>query len=150
MTGHAAQAFSQHRPAERGFALASAIFLIVILFLLSAYLVAFRVYQDSATSLDTLGMRAYAAARSGAEWGAYNALRNDTCAAATTLALAGTLTGFVVTVTCTRTTHNEAGATVAIDTIVANGCNQPAAGNCPNVSPGAYYVERQLTLTVGR
>ena len=150
MTRRAAHAASKRRLAQRGFALASAIFLIVILFLLSAYLVGFRVYQDSAQSLDTLGTRAYAAARAGAEWGAYNALRNDTCAATTSLTLGGTLSAFVVTVTCTRTTHNEAGATINVDTIVANGCNQPAAGNCPNASPGAYYVERQLTMSVGR
>jgi MSHA biogenesis protein MshP len=138
------------RRAERGFALASAVFLITTLFLLSAYLVVFRVYQDSALSLDALGTRAFAAARSGAEWGAYNSLRNDTCAATTALALAGTLAGFTATVTCTRSAHNEGGTTINVDTIVANGCNQPIAGNCPNASPGPYYVERQVTITVGQ
>lgn len=135
---------------ERGFALASAIFLLTILLLLSAYLVAFRVNQDSAVSLDALGTRAYAAAHSGAEWGAYNSLRNDTCTSTTALALAGTLAGFTATVTCTRSTYNEAGTTISMDTIVANACNQPAAGNCPNAAPGAYYVERQITMTVTR
>ena len=150
MIERAGPAISKRRLSQRGFALASVIFLIVILFLLSAYLVAFRVYQDSAMTLDTLGTRAYAAARAGADWGAYSSLRNNSCAPTTTLALGGTLTGFAVTVACTRTTHNEAGATINIDRIVANGCNQPAAGNCPNASPGAYYVERQVTMTVGR
>lgn len=138
------------RSAERGFALASAVFLITILFLLSAYLVAFRVYQDSAISLDALGARAYAAARSGAEWGAYNSLRNNTCTPTTALALGGTLAGYTATVTCVRNAYNEGGTTINIDTIVANACNQPAGGNCPNAAPGAYYVERQVTFTVGQ
>ena len=136
--------------AQRGFALASAVFVITILFLLSAYLVAFRVSQDSGSNLDALATRAYSAARAGAEWGAYNSLRNNTCAPTTALALGGTLAGFTATVTCTRTAHNEAGTTVNVDTIVANGCNQPAAGNCPNAAPAAYYVERQITMTVGQ
>ena len=134
--------------AQRGFALVSGIFLITILFLLSAYMVSLRVRQDASASLDTLGTRAYAAARSGAEWGAYQSLRNGACAAGTVLTPAG-LTGFTVNVSCTRTAYNEAGTVVTTDTIVANACNQPAAGACPNAAPGTNYVERQITLTVG-
>jgi MSHA biogenesis protein MshP len=135
---------------QGGFAIASGVFLITILALLSAYLVGFRVYQDSAFSLDTLGTRAYAAARGGAEWGAYDALRNGACAASTSFGLGGTLAGFTATVRCTRDTYNEAGTDVNIDTIVVNACNQPAGGNCPNAAPGAYYAERQVTISVGR
>ena len=135
---------------QRGFTLVTAIFLITILFLLSAFMIAFRVYQESSVSLDTLGTRAYAAARSGVEWGAYNSLRNNTCAATTALTLGGTLAGFTATVTCSRSAYNEAGTTVNMDTIVANACNQPAAGNCPNAAPGQNYVERQITVTVGQ
>ena len=51
---------------ERGFTLVSAIFLVVMLALLSAYLVNLRVYQDTEITLDALATRAYAAARSGA------------------------------------------------------------------------------------
>lgn len=135
---------------QRGFALVSAVFLIAVLSLLSAYLVSLRSYQDSSISLDTLGTRAYAASRAGAEWAAYNSLRNNACAASTALALGGTLTGFTATVTCSRSVYDEAGTAVAVDTIVATGCNQPSAGLCPNPVPGAYYVERQVTMTVGR
>ncbi|CAN0354125.1 unnamed protein product [Phaeothamnion confervicola] len=135
---------------QRGFALVTGVFLITMLFLLSAYMIGFRVFQDSSISLDTLGTRAFAAARSGAEWGAYNSLRNNTCTATTPIALGGTLAGYVATVTCTRSTFNEAGTTVNMDTIVANACNQPAGGNCPNPAPGSNYVERQITITVGQ
>jgi MSHA biogenesis protein MshP len=135
---------------QSGFTLVTAIFLITILFALSAFMVSFRVYQDSSTSLDTLGTRAFAAARSGVEWGAYNSLRNNTCAASTSLALTGTLAGYTATVTCTRSAYNEAGTPVSVDIIVVNACNQPSGGNCPNPAPGANYVERQISVSVGQ
>ena len=139
------------RSAERGFTLVAGIFLITILFLLSAYMVSFRVYQEAGVSLDTRGTRAYAAARSGSEWGAYNSLRNNACGGSTSLALGGSLAGYTATVTCSSSpTYDEAGTSVTIDAIVANACNQPVSGNCPNLAPGAAYVERQLTITVAR
>jgi MSHA biogenesis protein MshP len=145
-----AAVFSQeaHGHAQRGFTLVSGIFLIVILAALSAYLINFRVYQDAAVALDALGTRAYAAARSGVEWGAYNSLQNNACAASASLALAGTLTGYTVNVTCTRNTFNEAGPPlVNIDTIVATACNN---ATCPPATLGANYVERQITIVVAR
>ena len=134
--------------AQGGFALVSAIFLITILFLLSAYLIGFRVRQDSGLVLDALGTRAYAAARSGAEWGTYNSLRNGACAPSTALAFGATLAGYTATVTCSRGTYDEGGTVVTVDTIVVNACNQPTGGNCPNAAPGAHYAERQITMTV--
>jgi MSHA biogenesis protein MshP len=138
---------------QAGFTLVTAIFLITILFLLSAFMIGFRVYQDASTSLDTLGTRAFAAARSGVEWGAYQALRPGPCALGTTttsLALAGTLSAYTATVAITGTSYNEAGTTITICSITATACNQPAAGSCPNASPGANYAERQITSTVGQ
>ncbi|HYC49030.1 MAG TPA: type II secretion system protein [Burkholderiales bacterium] len=140
-----------NRSTERGFTLIAAVFLIAILALLSAYLVNLRVYQDTGVSIDALGARAFTAARAGAEWGAYNSLRNNACAAATSVPLGGTLAGFTATVTCARTTHDEAGVAIQVDTLVSTACNQPTGGgNCPNPAPGAYYVERQITVTVGQ
>ena len=52
---------------QRGFSLVTAIFLITILMLLSAYMIGCRVFQDSSISLDTLATRAYAAARAGVD-----------------------------------------------------------------------------------
>ena len=147
---HIGRAADRRARPQRGFTLVAAVFLIATLSLLSAYLVTLRSYQDTGFSLDALGTRAYAASRTGAEWGAYNSLRNDTCAPSTALALAGTLSGFTATVTCTRTTYSEAENTIAVDTIVSTSCNQPAAGVCPNPAPGAFYVERQLTMTVAQ
>ena len=140
---------------QRGFALVTGVFLITMLFLLSAYMIGFRVQQDASISLDTLGTRAYAAARSGAEWGAYNSLRPGPCAlgnTTTSLALGGTLSGYTTTVKVTGTQYNEGvvGVMVTMCSIVSNACNQPSGGNCPNPAPGVNYVERQITVTVGQ
>lgn len=137
-----------HSPMQRGFTIVAAVFLITILSLLGAYLVGLRVSQESEVTLDTLGTRAYAAGRSGAEWGAYNSLRNNTCAPSTSVALGGSLASFTATVTCVRGNYDEAGTAVVIDTIVANACNQPLAGNCPSSTPGKNYAERQFTFLV--
>jgi MSHA biogenesis protein MshP len=131
---------------QRGFALVTGIFLMTILMLLSAFMIGIRVYQESSVTLDTLATRAFAAARSGVEWGTYQSLRNGTCAGSTPLTPGGTLNGFTVTVTCARGAFNEAGTTINVDTIVAIACN---AGTCPAVSAGANYVERQITVMVG-
>lgn len=134
---------------QGGFTLVTGIFLFVVLAALAAFIIGIRLYQDSSISLDTLGSRALAAARTGGEWGAYNSVRNNTCTPTTPIALGGTLSAYMATVTCTRSTHNEAGTTVNIDTIVATACNQPVAGNCPNPAPGAGYAERQISIVVG-
>lgn len=141
-----------HRQA--GFTLVTAIFLITILFLLSAFMIGFRVYQDASVSLDTQGTRAYAATRAGAEWGAYQALRAGPCVTGTTsLALAGTLAGYTATVQLQASTYDEAGTSITICNITATACNQPvgvAPGTCPNPAPGANYAERQITIIVGQ
>jgi MSHA biogenesis protein MshP len=148
MIAHAAAGTKNDVHAQRGFTLVSAVFLIVVLASLSAYLVNLRLYQEASGTLDTLGTRAYAAARSGVEWAAYNSLRNSTCAASTSLALAGTLSGFTVTVTCnTAGPYDEAGAAVNVDTIVATACN---SATCPPATPSPNYVERQITVMVSK
>jgi MSHA biogenesis protein MshP len=116
--------------------------------LLSAYMISFRLYQESGVTLDTRGTRAYSAARAGAEWGTYNSLRNNVCAGPTTLALGASLSEFTVVVACTSAgPFNEAGVAVTIDTIVSIACNRAP---CPQATPDPNYVERQLTFTVAR
>lgn len=136
-------------PRQSGFAIVTAVFIIVALAALSAAIVSLVRTQQTGSMLDTEGVRAYLAARSGVEWGAYNSLRNNGCAPTTAVALAGSLGAYTATVTCARTTHNEGGVAVNIDNIVATACNQPAAGNCPNPAPAASYAERQISIMVG-
>jgi MSHA biogenesis protein MshP len=134
---------------QSGFAIVTAIFIIVALAALAAAIVSLVRTQQTGSALDTEGVRAYLAARSGVEWGAYNSLRNNLCAPSTAVAMGASLGAYVATVTCARTTHNEGGVTVNIDNIVATACNQPAAGNCPNPAPAAGYAERQISIMVG-
>ena len=138
----------------RGFALPSAIFLMVILAALGAFIVRVNLLQTGSTVLDVLGVNAYQAAAAGAEWGAYQALRVTgpapaPCFASTSLTFAGTtLAPFTTTVTCTRTSTDELGVVVTVDRITASACNQPP---CPNLTPtNANYVSRQITITVGQ
>jgi MSHA biogenesis protein MshP len=147
MIGSAITGLKNQARLQRGFTLVAAVFLIAVLGMLSAYLINFRLYQEAGVTLDTLATRAYAAARSGIEWAAYNSLRNNACAASTSLTLGGTLNGYTVTVTCTRSSFNEAGASVNIDAITATACNN---ATCPQATPGPNYVERQMTVMVGR
>lgn len=130
-----------------GFALPSAIFLLVILAALGAFILSVSTSQHIGAALDVQGARAYQAARAGIQWGLFRSARNGTCAS-TTLGFAGTgLAEFTTSVSCAPHSANEAGATVNVDQIIATACNQPP---CPSASPGVNYVERQLTVTVER
>lgn len=133
--------------AQRGFSLISAIFIVLILAALAGYAASIVTNQSHASALDVLGSRALAAARSGAEWGAYQSLRLNSCAASTTLSFAGTpLDPMSVVVSCARPPQsNEAGTTLTFDSITALACNQAP---CPNAGAGANYVERQITMVV--
>ena len=137
-----------------GFALPSAIFLMLILAGLGVFIVRVNVMQTSSTALDVLGANAYQAAVAGTEWGAYQALRvagpaPAACFADTTITFAGTsLAPFTTTVKCVRTSTNELGVTVTVDQITATACNQTP---CPNLTPTINnYVARQVTVTLAQ
>jgi MSHA biogenesis protein MshP len=104
----------RHRPAARGFAIVSAIFLLVVLSLLGAMMLALSNTQQVGQVRDVLGSRAYFAARAGIEWGAFQVLRNGSCNASSTLpALAGSAQGFTVQVGCVASgPYDEGGTTV--------------------------------------
>ncbi|MBI4989676.1 MAG: agglutinin biogenesis protein MshP [Rhodocyclales bacterium] len=127
----------------------TAIFLIVILAALAGFAARIFSVQQQSSGLDVQGSQAYAAAQSGIDWGAFQALRSGSCAGSTNLAMpAGPLGAFTATVTCGSTTHTEAGNTVTMYRLTSTACNQPTAGACPNGAPGDSYVERQVTATV--
>jgi MSHA biogenesis protein MshP len=126
----------------RGSALIVALFLIVVVAALGAFAVRVGVNQQQTVDLAILGDRAYAAANSGVEWGAYRALNASWCTspAAVSQTVAFTqagLNGFNARVTCARTDHVDGGTPVhvyQIDVFAWSG----AFG-----TPG--YVSRQLT-----
>lgn len=139
------------RKQQRAFALPAAIFLMVILAALAAFLVNISVQQHAGQSADIQGSRAYQAARAGIEWGLYSFLRNGACAGPANIAPGGGLAAFTVTVTCfpSGAISEEGTGVVTMARIVANACNQPTAGACGSAAPGAGYVERELVVVVG-
>lgn len=130
------------RPVARGFTIVAAIFLLIVLAALGAFVLTVSSAQHMSSTQDLQGARAYQAARSGIEWGAYQALRNASCSASTPLTLAGTLSSFTVTVTCASAgwTYTEAGKSVTLYQLTAT-ASQGTLGS-------ATYVERQLQATV--
>lgn len=132
---------SRQPSTQRGFAIIAAIFLVVVLAALGAVMVTFSTVQQTTSALDLQGTRAYHAAKTGIEWGAYQALRNGGCSGAT-ISPGGTLAGFSVAVACTQYVTTEAGNTVMLTQITAT-ATQGTVG-----SP--TYSERQLKATVSK
>ena len=156
--------------AAQGFAIVSAIFILVVLAVLGAFILNVFTNQQIGSALDVQGARAYQAARAGIEWGVYqvqaaaaynfsygtpatavNTTNPNTrvCPASPSSFIPGanTLSGFTVTVTCLADVDGSGGPTVFSITSVA--CNQPSGGACPNtVNPGNAYVERRLDVVL--
>lgn len=131
----------------RGFALPSAIFLLVVLAMLGVAVMHVSTTQHVGSALDVEGARAYQAARAGIEWGLYRKLREGSCDAQSSFTpAAATLQGFTVTITCADFPDANGGPTVTL--ITATACNQPSGGACPNTTnPDTGYVERRLDVT---
>jgi MSHA biogenesis protein MshP len=143
------------RIGQRGFALVSAIFLLVILAALGAFMVTMSAVQHTTSAQDVLGSRAYQAARTGIEWGVYQVMNPENatppatqyvCAnynfvPGTATALGGTLAGFTVAVTCASTPYDEGGNLISVYVLTAT-ATSGAIG-------GTDRVERQITATVG-
>ncbi len=151
----------------RGFAIVSAIFILVVLAALGAFIVNISSSQQIGSALDVQGVRAYHAARAGIEWGlyqvqstpAYNfsygnvpplevgkANPNDrSCANVSPNPSSFDVFGFSVTVSCAA--HDD-GATggPTIYMITSTAC-LPAGSICPNASPGSLYIERRLDVS---
>lgn len=137
---------------QRGFSIVSAVFLLVVMATLGAFMLTFSTVQQTTSTQDMQGTRAYQAAHAGIEWGLYQVLQAPPPPAAapacpaspTTLpALGGALAGFAVNVTCTSTDEVEAGDPIRIYQLTSTANNGIAAG-----SP--HRVERQLQVTVSR
>ncbi len=114
MKGGRERSLGRHR--QRGFSIVTAIFLLVVLGGLAAYMVTIGGVQYTTVAYGVQGARAYQAAQSGVEWGVHQARNNTvpTCGAApsspttNTFALTGGgLNGFNVAVTCEYTVHQE-------------------------------------------
>jgi MSHA biogenesis protein MshP len=145
---------------EKGFALMAAVFILVTLAAISVYLMTISTGQLAAATQDEQASRAYQAARTGIEWGAYQLLRNSgvgfgaNCTggggtASQTLSLGamgvpGGTVSYFAEVTCNRVgSETEGGTPVSVYRVTVTGCNRATCGTAD-----ATYVERQLQLTL--
>ncbi len=141
-----------------GFSLISAIFLLVVVTLLGAYVVTLATSQHASEALDVEGARAYQAARAGVEWGAFEILQAPASAFRTACegvgatyatpisqplgGLAGTLSGFAVDVQCGSAAAAEAGVSVRVYRLTVT-ASKGTLGSL-------FYVERQLQAVISR
>ena len=136
---------------SRGFAIVSAIFILVVLAALGAFILAISTSQQVGSAQDVQGVHAYHAARSGLEWGMYRQLRDGSCPGAGAQASfqtpAATHASFTVTVICVATADTQGGPTLY--TVQATACNEPnvAEPRCPNLAGRNLYVERRLQVS---
>lgn len=126
-----------------GFAMVSAIFLLVVLGLLGGLMISLSNTQQISGVRDLLGTRAYYAARAGLEWGAYQAVQNSSCAATSALPAAVATTGFAVQVACVASgPFDEAGVSVTLYQITATASTGTVGGH--------DFAERQLQAVVSQ
>jgi len=75
--------------------------------------------QQQTVVLAMQSARAYAAARTGIDWSAYQAVVNSSCASSTLALTEAGLAGFSVQTSCSSTTHSEGPNTVSVYVIDA-------------------------------
>lgn len=142
------------RTIQAGVSLITAIFLLVVLGTLGTLMVTFFAAQQQSSALDVMGSRAYQASRAGVEWAAHNVAQQAPgtlwpgCAAVPAPlfaagTLAGTLTPFTVTVTCTSVLAVENGVSIFVYDIASTATFGGAPGNTD-------YVERVINARFGR
>ena len=166
-TNHELRITNHATLAQRGFSIITAVFLIVVLSLLGAFIVSVTGLQLSSLALDVQGVRAYQAARAGMEWGAFQVLDpNNTQNAASCATpampacpggnlpagtLAGSLSAFTVTIGCEQTVATEGNRNIWVYELVSTACNQPTGASCPNTgTPAAGYVDRRITAVFSK
>ncbi|BCB25401.1 hypothetical protein SKTS_02870 [Sulfurimicrobium lacus] len=144
---------------QQGFTMVSAIFLLVVLAALGAFMLTFSSVQHTTATTDIQGSRAYQAARAGIEWAAFQVLdpAGASVVAPTNPAwpnfpacpagpfpvagFAGTnLAGFAVTVACVRSDHTEGSMNVVVYQLTST-----ATGGA-----GSYAVTRVINTSVSK
>lgn len=139
-----------------GFTLVSALFLLVVLALLGAFIVRVAGLRSAGEALDVDGTRALQAARSGIEWGLVQVMDPSNadaglavagnpappaCFATSTPALGTAFGDLSVSVSCARTLTTESNRNLAVYTLTATATRGTGT---------AFAVRRQLSATVSR
>ncbi len=143
-----------------GFALPTAIFLLVILAALGAFILNISTGQQLGMALDVRGERAWQAANAGMEWARYKlAADPSTCpasgtpwpasASSSSLGFSGTstLTDFYATVECRLLESTDVqGISTTVFEVRVTACSPAASSEprCPGTPTTLGYAERQL------
>lgn len=131
---------------QRGFSLVSAMFVIIVVAVLGAYLLSFGNIQQATTTQALQGTRAWFAARSGLEWAIERAINAHDTVCGNPAVVTGpfNVEGFSVTVSCddlSATGFREGGTTYGMNqiTVTAVRGSDPAFWD---------YARRTLRATV--
>jgi MSHA biogenesis protein MshP len=127
-----------------GFAAIAAIFLVLILAALGAFMVGFSNSQQLNSAQDVQGSRVYWAARAGLEWGVASHLAAATCSAASTSL---TIEGFTVTVTCNMATYVDSGITPGVSPRIFQFTSKAVSAGAVG---GIGYTERSVSSSLER
>ena len=125
--------------ATHGFASIAALFLLVVLAALGAFMVSISSSQQLTSAQDIQGSRAYWAAKAGLEW-AFGSLAAAPAACPTPPA-PFVVEGFALSVTCSRSAFDENGVTRVV---YAMGVRASSAGTVGAVG----YIERSVSAAV--
>ncbi len=126
------------RRLQHGFAAVAAIFLLVVLTALGAFMLTFSNTQQLNSTRDVQGSRAYWAARGGLEWGLASVIGAGACPASPTTL---TLEGFAVSVSCASQVYAEGGANRTIYRLAAIASQGGGVGMM-------NYIERSVSATI--
>ena len=125
---------------QRGFAAIAAVFLVLVLAALGAYMVSVSNTQQLNAAQDIQGSRAYWAARAGLEWAIASVPPGSTACWATVPPAA--IDGFTLAVSCSLTSFTEGAATVYIFRLTS----RASFGGVGSVG----YVEREVSASLER
>lgn len=126
------------RRLQQGFAAIAAIFLVVVLAALGAFMLTFSNTQQLTSAQDIQGSRAYWAARAGLEWGI-----TSITAVCPTSPKTVTVDVFTVVVTCALQTYTEAGSTVSVFQLNSVASSAGAVGS-------VGFIERSVSASLER
>lgn len=127
---------------QSGFTLITAIFLLVVVALLSSYIVSLRTVQQQTLVYGVQGARAMQAARAGIEWGIFQAIPGASCAATSgDFNGSGAISNFRISVTCTASPGHFEGTTEVTTFRLTSTAQTGTYGTLD-------YVSRQLKATI--
>jgi MSHA biogenesis protein MshP len=140
-----------------GFSLVAAIFLLVVLAALGAFMLSIYMSQRTVSTQDVMGTRAYHAANAGIEWATYQILSPENTVAVSAPysgclpsmgapVFGGALQDFSVKVDCAMSVAVEGNNTIRVYQVTATASY--AAPASPAIMPKPDFVERQLIASL--